>query len=147
MPRLFNIFLQIYLRISKTRLSLCLCHHKRINKSYIGMRNTHSPSSSAAGCLDNNRIPYFFCNCQCLIFILDRAFTPRDNRDPCLSHSLFCLTLITHKADYSGRWPDKGYVTGFTDLGKVCILSQKPISRMNSICIGYLRSAYYAWDT
>src|SRR5690625_36240 len=103
------------------------------------MDHPHPPTTAPACGLDDDGITDIAGNAQDLIRILGQgALRTRHHRHLGLYHGLFGCDLVPHQADSFGSWPNKDKTTFLYPLGKISTLGQKPVPRMNGLCISDL---------
>jgi len=142
MPGLFNIFLNIYLSIAKSRLSFSLCCLNSFYQIMFGLRYTHPFSAPPGRCLDHHRVSYFFSNFKGLIRVTDDSFTSGDNRYLGLNHCFPGNSFCPHIFQGLSRGSNEFYPTFLTNISKFRIFRQKPVSRMNSVHSRHLSRTY-----
>ena len=89
---------------------------------------------------------YFFGNLLGFFVIFKCAITSHNHRHTCFFHHIFSLRLITHKHHYFTARSDKFNIMMRTNLYKVLIFRQKPITRKNRIGIKQFCCTHNGWD-
>ena len=132
MMRILNIFFNINRIIAKG----CPCFGLRQTESsfhlFFRTYQTHTFSSTSRKCFQHNRIANFISYLLHFINALYGCFGSGHNRQSCFPHNLTGLRLDPHFGNNIRTRSDKNHSLFFATAGKIRILRQETISRMNS---------------
>ena len=131
MVRILDIFLYIDRIITKRSTRLGLRQTKSRFRFFFGTDQTHPLSASSGKRFQHNRITYFLSNLLHFFDPLHGSFRSGNDGQPRFTHDFACLSLDPHLSNNIGTGPDKDHSFFFATTGKVGILRQEPISRMN----------------
>ena len=131
-----NIFFDEHRWIVESLFSFAACKVEHLFH-LIGMfYNTHASATTARSCLDDNRVANFCCMLKSFVLVGDITGAAHCHRHSVGHGYLPCNSLVTHLINGVGGGPDEVYSVLSAFLGKVCILSQKAITGMESVASG-----------
>ncbi|MBA7677432.1 hypothetical protein ES703_85689 [subsurface metagenome] len=137
---------QIDTAVSEGRFCFGLRCAESRTKADIVVRNSHTPSATTGGSLYHHGVAHFVCELQRFRFFFNSTVRARDNRDPCFVCQFAGLDFVTEQSHCLNRRADKCYPAVLAYLGKVYILSQEAITRMNCLDICNLGGTYDTRD-
>jgi hypothetical protein len=105
----------------------------------LGAHDAHAASTAARRGLENDRKADQPGPGKRFLLILQHAFGAGQDGDLGFLHRLASFVLLPHEAHGFGSGADELDVRSAANLGEVCILTQKTVSRMNGIDIGDFR--------
>jgi hypothetical protein len=133
-PGIPEELLHVHLGIAERRLRLGARERHRRHERSFGVHDAHSPSAAAAGRLDDHRIANRARDLDDLLRILgQRTLGARDAGYARLEHRHLGADLVPHQPDGVGSRADE-HEPGALDLfGKIRVLGQESVARMNRL--------------
>ena len=136
MARFFEIFFHIYIGITERRFGFVTRSLKRIFDFVVGTNDAHASSAAPRRRFDNHRHANFIRQPLRLFDVFHHSVAPGDNRHSRFLHRILGKRLVPHRRDHFRLRPDELQAGGQTNLGELCILRQKSVSRMNGVGVG-----------
>ena len=139
MPWILEKLLHVNLGIAKGGTGLGLGSLHRVQQCRFGVHHAHAAAAASARGLDDDRIAHLLGRAldhgrvirQCALGSGYAGHT-------CLDHGLLGRNLVAHDANGFGRGADELEAAFLNPLGKVCVLAQEAVTRVNCLCVGNL---------
>ncbi len=139
-PRVLQVLLEVDRWIAERGAGLGLGHLHRVDQRRFGVDDPHAPAAAAARCLDDHGVAHRLRQTPDLHRVIGQlAFRAGYARHARLDHGLLGRDLVAHDADRFRRRPDELEPALFDPLGKVGVLREEAVARVDRLRIGHFR--------
>src|SRR5229473_7992865 len=146
MPRTFDESFRVNVRRAKCLLRFAPRGFIRGKQFFLLAYDAHPAAAPSCRSLQDQRVADPGGLFRELFFAFHYAVAARNRGESRRSHFPSRAVLRSHHFDHFGGGPDEGDFGGLADLGKIGILRQKAVTRMNRVHIGDLCRADYLWN-
>src|SRR5579859_2846278 len=134
-PRSLEKLFHVHGRVAERALGFLPGHGHRIDQCSLRMHDAHAATAASARCLDDDRIADLARYLDYFLRLLRQCpFAARYHGNARLDHGVLGADLVAHKADGVGTRTNEDESAFFYPFGKVRILGQEAITRVN--CLG-----------
>ena len=138
--RIFQVFLHVDHVVIESRFRFRFGHGDRLRQFGVATHNAHTATAAAAGGLDDHRIANAFGMGAVSVHIVgQRAVRTWNGRDAGFLHRGDCGHFVAHQADSVGFRTDEDKAGALNLLGKVGVLGEETITRVNRYRAGDFR--------
>src|SRR5450830_1377233 len=142
----FQELFHIDFRIAKCCAGFRFGHCYRIEQGCFGVDNAHTASTTTASRFNDDRITYFTCGLyDDFRIVWQSTFGAWYARNASFDHGVLRGDLVAHQANGFSAWSNEnkaGLLYAFSEIG---VFRQKPITRVNCLCIGHFSRADNRW--
>jgi len=146
MPRLDDVLFDVQRAVLESGFGFGTGGGKGAVQTDIVVRHAHSPPASAGGGLDDYGVPDLVCDLDGGILTGDLTVRAGNNGHTHPPGKLARGDLVTQKLHRLRRRSDEGDPAFAAYLGKVRVLGEETITRMDRLDIGYFGGTYDTGD-
>ena len=135
--RIFQVFLHVNHIVAESSFRFRTGHGDGLCQFSVAAHYAHTATAAAAGGFDNHRITNAFSNGTVFIHIVaQRAVRTRYARDARFFHRRDCGYFVAHQANGFCFRANEDKAGAFNLLGKVGVLGEEAVTRMDCYCAG-----------
>ena len=139
MTRVFQILFHVHRRIAEKAAGLLTRHGHGIHQRRLGMHDAHTTTATATGGLDDYRITGRARHAHDFLGVFRQGAVGTGNAGHArLFHRRLGRHLVAHQANRLGARADENETGSLDPLGKIGVLGQEAIARVNRLGVGHL---------